>query len=58
MAHSCPDCGITCYCNGDNDDILFSDDSKEAQDCNHFLDPSCEGYKGIDDQDWEEIEEN
>ncbi len=26
MAHSCPDCDQTCYCNGDIDDILIEDE--------------------------------
>ena len=25
MAHSCPDCGCTCYCCGDIDDIDFGE---------------------------------
>ena len=24
MAHECPECGITCHCNGDIDDCVFS----------------------------------
>lgn len=23
MAHECPDCGLTCHCHGDIDDICF-----------------------------------
>ena len=34
MAHTCPDCGQTCYCNGDIDDCLFDDD--DCEDCDHF----------------------
>ena len=60
MAHSCPDCGVTCYCNGDIDDILFGDDSAESEGCNHFLSPTCEGYEEEDDsaEDWCGIEED
>lgn len=25
MAHECPECGMTCYCNGDIDDVCFDD---------------------------------
>ncbi len=24
MAHECPTCGMTCYCNGDIDDCCFN----------------------------------
>jgi hypothetical protein len=32
MAHECPDCGCSCHCGGDIDDILFLD-SKYAVTC-------------------------
>lgn len=32
MAHSCPECGSACYCNGDIDDILIEDPVAE-RDC-------------------------
>lgn len=33
MAHSCPECGQTCYCGGDIDDINFGETSA----CDHCL---------------------
>lgn len=27
MAHSCPECGQTCYCNGDIDDCVLDDEA-------------------------------
>jgi hypothetical protein len=27
MAHSCPECGQACYCNGDIDDCLLDDEA-------------------------------
>lgn len=34
MAHTCPDCGQACYCNGDIDDILLeTEEDQEA--CTH-----------------------
>jgi len=35
MAHSCPSCGESCYCNGDIDDIMWDDDSEESDLCEH-----------------------
>ena len=32
MAHSCPECGCTCYCGGDIDDINL-DDPAAVQAC-------------------------
>lgn len=34
MSHSCPDCGMTCYCNGDIDDCLF-DFEEDVIACTH-----------------------
>jgi len=36
MAHTCPECGQTCYCCGDIDDI----DWGEVDYCQHYL--QCE----------------
>jgi hypothetical protein len=36
MAHSCPDCGLKCYCGGDIDDIFF-EGSDEEMACIHCL---------------------
>ena len=41
MAHTCPDCGLTCHCGGDIDDIDFGDDSEEAIACTHCDCPIC-----------------
>lgn len=37
MAHSCPDCGMLCYCGGDIDDCEF-DDTPEQMRCGHCAD--------------------
>ena len=37
MAHSCPDCGLACYCGGDIDDCFF-DDTDEQDACLHCFD--------------------
>ena len=37
MAHSCPDCGYTCYCGGDLDDILWQEGSEQKIGCTHCL---------------------
>lgn len=34
MAHECPDCAYTCYCNGDRTDRLVND-SEAIADCTH-----------------------
>jgi rubrerythrin len=50
MAHSCPECGQACYCNGDIDDILFDDQSDQALGCNHCtVDDAKVGYSELDD---------
>lgn len=38
MAHTCPECGIICYCNGDIDDIKFDwkDDVIVCMHCENF----------------------
>lgn len=35
MSHECPDCGQTCYCNGDIDDCCFNH-PKYAMACKHW----------------------
>lgn len=49
MAHSCPDCGSVCYCNGDIDEILYEGaDDVETCTC-------CEGLDEDDaDDDWDD----
>ena len=32
MAHECPECGMVCHCNGDIDDLIFSE-GPEADRC-------------------------
>jgi hypothetical protein len=34
MAHTCPECGLVCYCGGDIDDCIF-DDTPEQDACGH-----------------------
>ena len=53
MAHTCPECGMLCYCQGDIDDIDFG----ENWNCNCSLqNQNCNGYEdNIDDDEyWEE----
>lgn len=33
MAHTCPECGMRCYCHGDIDDIDSGDDCSAARLC-------------------------
>ena len=40
MAHTCPDCGLICYCNGDIDDCLFGNTADEDA-CDHCLCHEC-----------------
>lgn len=40
MAHECPTCGQTCYCNGDIDDCCFADRKAEAN-CVHCMCRDC-----------------
>ena len=49
MAHTCPDCGCQCYCNGDLDDICL-DTSESVNSCKHYLQPECSmGKENADD---------
>ena len=38
MAHTCPDCGQTCYCGGDIDDCEFNFE-EDVINCTHYLTP-------------------
>lgn len=49
MAHTCPDCGMTCHCHGDIDDIDFGEPDF-ACDCCHEEDD--EEYYEEDDEEW------
>jgi hypothetical protein len=53
MAHSCPDCGSTCYCNGDIDDLLLDDDD-DVNACTHYLQRECDGFERDEDEDEDE----
>ena len=48
MAHSCPDCDQTCYCNGDIDDILIEDE-EDVRRC-----VCCPIDSGPEDSDYDE----
>lgn len=36
MAHSCPECGSQCYCNGDWDDCC-NDFDEDVDNCIHWM---------------------
>jgi hypothetical protein len=40
MAHSCPDCGMTCYCGSDIDDCLL-DFEADVNACTHCVCKKC-----------------
>jgi len=50
MAHTCPECGQQCYCNGDIDDCC-NDFEKDVIKCTHYLeceqelDDDCDCYE-------------
>lgn len=50
MAHSCPECGQTCYCGNDIDDCLFDFDEDVAG-CTHYLSTFCDSHEDEDDDD-------
>jgi len=35
MAHTCPECGQVCYCEGDIDDCVLDTD-ETAENCTHY----------------------
>jgi hypothetical protein len=41
MAHTCPDCGQYCTCNGDIDDCC-NDFPEDVINCTHYLTPDCQ----------------
>ena len=51
MAHSCPECGQVCYCNGDIDDCL-NDFDEDVEKCTHWRQCEREDY----DDDYEDDE--
>ncbi len=48
MAHECPECGYTCHCNGDIDDICWAD-SKQSAAC---VCCQFDNFEDDDDSDW------
>lgn len=48
MAHECPDCGLTCHCGGDIDDLRLNLD-KYVFACTHCPDEEQEPYELDDD---------
>ena len=40
MAHSCPECGMACYCGSDIDDCLF-DNEEDVIACTHCVCKKC-----------------
>ena len=57
MAHTCPDCGQYCNCNGDIDDICL-DLPEDAMNCTHCLDEYGVDYDDEDRDDWREVFED
>ena len=43
MGHTCPKCGINCFCGGDIDDLIF-DDTDYAWKCHHCPDEDGDDY--------------
>lgn len=52
MAHSCPNCGCACHCNGDIDDIVLEDRDAENR-CTCCPDPDADD-EPVDDEAIEE----
>jgi len=52
MAHECPNCGLTCFCGGDIDDILFID---PIYNCGHCLEND---HENDFEDEWEDCETN
>lgn len=48
MAHECPECGITCYCNGDIDDYVFNI-AAHVSACEHWRECSPDEDKVFED---------
>ncbi len=49
--HSCHECGQACDCNGDIEDLMWGDDSEEAQACEHVCGPEDDdlGIQGCEE---------
>lgn len=57
MAHECPECGMSCHCNGDIDDISFGEDPNCICSSSEW---GCGKYDGEEDEwdyDYEEWRE-
>jgi hypothetical protein len=39
MSHECPDCGMTCHCGGDIDDICFGETDEYCSHCENEREP-------------------
>jgi len=50
MAHTCPECGQTCHCGGDIDDLILDFD-EDVIGCTHCSDEDMEEY-------WDDMEED
>jgi hypothetical protein len=50
MAHECPECGQTCYCNGDIDDCIIPSEESEMN-CIHYKKCTKEDTRYEDDDD-------
>lgn len=44
MAHECPECGYSCHCGGDIEDLEM-DNTPEQMACTHCLDDAQEEYR-------------
>ncbi len=53
MAHTCPDCGMVCYCGGDIDDIEMEEGSKG---CVHYMSNECDAHAEIFGEDGDDDE--
>lgn len=53
MAHSCPECGLLCHCNGDIDDCCF-DFEEDVIRCDHCEEEDADRYEDFseDADDW------
>lgn len=52
MAHECPECGLSCHCGGDIDDMLLNND-RYVHGCSHCWNED-EPYDLTDDEDWDD----
>lgn len=50
MAHTCPNCGSFCTCNGDWDDIDFGEDLGCEHDCDEYEIPETISEALADDE--------